>query len=389
MSISMFIWIVIGLFVVRCGWKSLRVVPPNMAGIVLFFGKPITHSYDGSTDPAAHQPGKVWVPWVPFKWSGFRPWELLLVPTKMFQLSYEISADNKVFSADHQLMHPQATLYLRFPYKESEAMAKIIAAGVPLTEEKLTIWAEDIIIPALRQAMAVHKCDDILTRTKLGEINDQVRKILHDKDGVFNRVGLLGRKPDEEDPGTGEVNLLVEEILPTQEMQDAMAAPLIAKKRAEAAASVSDQKAIEVGGPMDRMMHKWVKAEAKRLGKSIAETVELTKQDGTYQKAAQTYKDLLLADGGNLNVGRFEIGSPDNGPLPSNLTYLSVGGGGGAGVLIGGKSGRGGGQRNQRGGGQGQGGGGQSGGGGGKFSSLADDELDEEFDDAIRKIKGK
>jgi len=84
-------------------------------------------------------------------------------------------------------------------------------------------------------------------------------------------------------------------------------------------------------------MDQWVRVNAKKMGKKLKDALVDLKADGSYDRQYRTYKDLILAGGGNLNVDRIEVGAPDGTQLSGNLgpigalTALFGGRGGGRG----------------------------------------------------------
>ena len=88
---------------------------------------------------------------------------------------------------------------------------------------------------------------------------------------------------------------------------------------------------------IDTAMDQWVRVNAKKMGKKLKDALVDLKADGSYDRQYRTYKDLILAGGGNLNVDRIEVGAPDGTQLSGNLgpigalTALFGGRGGGRG----------------------------------------------------------
>ena len=152
-----------------------------------------------------------------------------------------------------------------------------------------------------------------------------------------------------------------------------------AEREADAAEAIAKKEGIIAGGPLNVLMDQWLKTEAQNRNipleadgsfnrEKFAELVAELKKDGNYASQSRIFKELILADAGNLQILRNELGSPDGSPLPSSLQYLSMGGGGGMGVMFPG----------QRRGGQGRGS--TKGGGQQRKDELDDTDDDEEKD---------
>jgi len=86
---------------------------------------------------------------------------------------------------------------------------------------------------------------------------------------------------------------------------------------------------------IDRRMTEWVAAQ-KKDGEGLADTVARLKEDGSYRLQYETYKQLMLSNRGAYR--RHDYAGPDGKTL-TNLQYVGGDGGGGFGVLGGGKKG--------------------------------------------------
>jgi len=165
-----------------------------------------------------------------------------------------------------------------------------------------------------------------------------------------------------------ENSIVVEDVGYDPEYQAALKAEKQAKLVAKATA-------VEAGSPIDQLMDQWIKDKATKLGITVLQATKDSHADRTWDAQITLYKDLILANSGNLTVFRNEVGSPNGGPLPAGLTYLSVGGtGGGAGVFVGGN--RGGNRGGGRSGGRGDHGGGRNNDREGGFGGGSDNPVD-------------
>jgi hypothetical protein len=243
---------------------------------------------------------------------------------------------------------------MRFPYDDVTAIVNIIKSSVPTTKEGLKDWMQEEVIRVNRQVMSVEGYKVAIGGSLGDVITKKANELFSNSDGLLVRSGVYGTNVRDTTPGKGEVYLKVEQVLLTPSLQKKLELVESAKLEATAAESVAIQKAATVGKPIDLMMDRWIKAEAKRHGKSVEGVVKILKEDGTYQKQVQLYKDLLLADEDQLEVQRIEIGGPDGTPINAELSGLAA---------VAALFGRGGGKNF---GGRGNSGKGSSGGGGGK-----------------------
>ena len=294
---------------------SIKVVGPDEVVILLFLGKP-----EGSF----HKSGGIFVPWVPFEWNGHPLWELVRIPTKMFEISYKGSEEHKIWSKDNQLLMVETSVYARFPYDDAPALNKMVQSSVPTTKDELKDWMEQEVIRVVRQVMSKRGYKIAIEGSDSDAITDEANKLFERPDGLLVRSGVFGTKVDDKTPGKGEVSLKIEQVLLTEALQKKLELVEAAKLEATAAESVAKKKAVEVGKPIELMMARWIATEAKRHGKSVEKTVELLKKDGTYQRQVLLYKDLLLADEDQLEVTRYEIGAPDGTPISGELPGLAA-----------------------------------------------------------------
>lgn len=349
-SVGIFYAMVRGLYLYWLLYLSVQTLGPREVGIRLHRGAP---------EPRLYVEGSVQVPWCPINIGGRPLYELGRIPTILLKLKYEGTAE-KMYSLDRQLLDPEFTVYVRFPYLHIESLIRLIKAGVPLTESELKEWMEDIIFPALRKVLGRRNHEDVITSDENATVNKdtinrEVNDILRDPDGILMSTGLFGVDADDDTLGFGQVYLELEEVILTDELQKkhqsvgtvkldtkiAQQEVLIAKERAKGDEAMA-------GDPLLIAMQKWVKSH-KKPKESLAEATERLVASGEYARHETLVNSQLLARNGNLQVERSELGSPDGSPLPQSLQYLSVGGGGGAGVMFRGKGKK---RNNSKGGGQ-------------------------------------
>lgn len=311
------------------GWlvASVDYVKADEVGMLRFFGW---------IWPKVFRPGIMLVPWV---WGI----DLVRIPTKLFRLSYEGRADHKIYTKDYQLALPEVTFYVRFPYNKEEvsSLINMIRSGVPLEEKELAKWAEDILMPALRQVFSKRPYMKLVGNVDLTILNAQVNDALRVENSILRTCGVMGTDHTDTTPGTGQAFVEVELVSLTDELQKALQAPAVAEQLAKAAEATKRQTSQLVVGPLHEAMDDWVLSQVPEDGsKTFAQVMAELITSGEYARHEVVAKDLILANGGNLSVNKIELGGPGGQQLPGSLQYISVGGGGGAGVLIGGKGSR-------------------------------------------------
>jgi regulator of protease activity HflC (stomatin/prohibitin superfamily) len=311
---------------------SIRFVGPAQVGVMLYCGKPTT----------VHQSGPVIVPWVPFRFSGLRVWELMRLDKGLIPFNYEGKKDSpkseQVWSKDHQQLFLEISGFVRIPYNEPASLVQMIEANVPRDPVKLVEWLREEVVAGIRNIMSKYNMEYAIAEPNLDLINTEAQKFFLRPGGLFERSRICGGDPTNFDPGTGEVVLRIDQVLPTEEVRKSMGRPAVARYDAEAAKSLAEVVATQSGGPINILMDKWIKELASKLGISVADATQQAHRNGSWDAQLRLYKDLILANSDNLAVVRNEIGSPDGGPLPAGLQYISVGnGGGGLGIMANGR----------------------------------------------------
>ncbi len=323
-----FIFIVLLIGIIFWVVNSYKVVGPAQVGVKLYFGKPVE----------VRQSGRVFLPWIPFKFSGLRPWELMRIPKKMYCLVYNGGEDRMAMTEDKQMLRYEVTAYIRFPYADSESMIKVVENGVPLTDKGLKDWAETVILAFVRDVIAEYGYEECLGKDQLEIMNKAVNdKFGKDDKSLFCSTGVCGVNPADPTAGSGEVRIKIEKISPSLELQRKLESVETAGLDAKAAENLAKVVAIQSGGPINLLMDQWIKAMAKRLGYTVEETTKKAHENGTWNQQLRLYKDMILANSDDLTVIRNELGSPDGGPLPASLQYIAVNGGGGVGVMANGR----------------------------------------------------
>ena len=297
---------------------SGKVIPPNMVGIRLHRGKP---------EERVYQPGWAFVPYIPIQWNGYHWQDMVLIPTRIFKLTYEGKEDHKLRSQDRQLLFLQFTMYLQFPYDCAKYLIDMIRTGVPFgSEAKLTEWVEDKIVPILLQVLKRRGYRKAISEDEMNAINDEVNAILKQEGSVLRLAGIYGEDPKVKEPGTGFADLEVEQILCTPELEAAMAAPAVADEMALAArsnaANAAEKTGSQVLGIVARMHGMTLKALERDLRKN-PKKAGLSVNDGGYAESfawaqPQTTRNLA-GDQGELsyNEDRIDISSGGKGIDPN------------------------------------------------------------------------
>lgn len=313
-------------------YLSIKVVAKNEVAIVLFFGEP--------QEDQVYPSGVVFIPWIPIKWDGHYPWDLARIPTRQLPFNFRRvgrEEEQRIWSKDRQALLVDISGYVRFPYIEPESLCLMIKSGVPLEEKVLQEWMQDEVVSGLRDILAAYDHKQAIARSNLDAVRAAAQEFFLRATGLFAKSGICGNDAENFELGTGEVIIRVDTISPTKVLSDAMEAPVVAEYLADAAKKTAEVEKTLAGDPIRLAMADWVEGQRGK-GESAADAKTRLIASGAYAKHELIVKDIILARSGNLQVARTELGSPDGTPLPSSLTYLSVGGGGGAGILFGGKS---------------------------------------------------
>lgn len=306
-------------------YLSIDTIGPNQRGVMLRLGEPISRN---SPDKKPYQSGPVFVPWFPLLIGGRKLYEIVKIPTDMLPLGFEFGQGEgaaKVWSSDHQRLLVEATLFTTLPYNDETYLIKMIEAGVPLEDGPLTKWIEDKVLPALRQVISVMPYKEAITRLNLAKINTDVNTILRDKKSMLVICGLFGKDPNDDKPGTGQAFMEIEDVVLTDKLQEKLESVETAKLDVLVADETAKVKQKTVGGPIDLMMEKWLEKQWTAMRKlkgddfTLAETIAMLVENGSYDKQRATYKDLILADSDDLTVDRIEVGSPDGSPIEGDL----------------------------------------------------------------------
>lgn len=304
---------------------SIKFVGWKQVGVLIHCGKPTT----------VHQSGAMILPWVPFKFSGLRVFELMRLPKKRFCLVYQ---NVEVMSEDKQVLLVDVTAYIRIPFRHAPSIIKLVENDVPMTDQGLKDWSETEILSFVRDVLAEHGYKYCLGRDQLEALNAAVKEHFGVDRGLFFDTGLCGVDPADTTEGSGEITIKIERILPTPELQKKLEKVETAVLDVGAAKSLAEVVAIQSGGPINLLMDQWITALAAKLEITVADATQQAHRNGSWDAQLRLYKDLILANSDDLAVVRNEIGSPDGGPLPASIQYVSVGdGGGGVGVMTNGR----------------------------------------------------
>ena len=298
--------------------------------------------YWGSIEKHVYRSGIIIVPLFP----GI---ELVRIPKKLFRLSYE-DGDEQLYTCDRQVAHPKVTFYVEFPFNDDQvdALIRMIEKDVPLTEETLRDWAEDILMPAMLRAISLYDHNELVGNVDLTDISMEVNSFLHRDGSILRECGVMGRDYQDTASGTGRAYAEVESVSLDEELQEAMKAPVVAKYQAAKAKQTAIMNAEQIGGQILGIVARkhglTVQALEKDLRSNPKKAGQPTSEGGYKESFAyaedQTKRDRA-ADSGELTdirVGNTD-GSAMNGELPAFAAAALLLRGGGRGGP-GGKGGR-------------------------------------------------
>jgi DNA-binding transcriptional MerR regulator len=242
----------------------------------------------------------------------------------MFDVSYEGSEEHLIYSSDHQLLRVQASAYVRFPYNDAPALVKMVRASVPLKEEKLKEWMKEEVLRVVRQVMSKRGFKVAIEGSESDQITIEANTEFSKPNGLLVRSGVYGTNITNISEGEGEVLLKIGQILLSKPLQQQLEDVEGAKLESTAADSRAQVTAKQAGGPIDILMAKWIRKQAKDLGCSVKEAKEKAHANGSWDRQLVTYKDFILAGEDQLEVTRYEIGGPDGSPISGELPGLAA-----------------------------------------------------------------
>ncbi len=282
----------------------------------------------GSIKKKIYRSGLTWVP-------PFPGISLYRITTEPITFKFEGVESHSLRCKDRLLVFADIVGNIRFPYDEIDSLILMIKSKVPLDEAGLQNKVEEEVVSGMRGIVAKFSLEEALAKDNLEEIRKAAQTFLLRKTGYFAKAGICGNNGKNFTPGTGEVIVRIEQIRTTPGLEAALQKPAIAKLEAEAAKSTQERDAALIAGPFHVAMAEWVTAQlpadkSKSPEQVMAELVE----SGAYSAHATVVKDLMLANSGHLQVAKMEIGGPGGKSLPDSLQYLSLGGGGGAGLML-------------------------------------------------------
>ncbi|MCX6722852.1 MAG: hypothetical protein NT094_02155 [Candidatus Staskawiczbacteria bacterium] len=273
-------------------WLSGDKCPQNCRAMLLRVGKLVGDVI---------QPGWFFKPWIPFiKFGGTRIFGAMFFTTEAFKLTYETDDKHELRSSERQLLRVFFTVFLELPYNEADSLRKIVEKKVPLEELLLIPYFEDIIMPILwrvfikmgyQEAISLGKDEDALLA-----LNEKVSQQLRADGSILRALGVLGRDASDTTEGSGRVWLEFEKILGGKDLEDAIAAPAIAKELAVAARATAARKSEEVGGQVLGTVARQLGMTMEVLEKDLKKHPEKGRPGGDYYEAfafarAQTARD--------------------------------------------------------------------------------------------------
>lgn len=247
---------------------SIKIVGPAEMAVKVIFGMPISFCESGFR----------FVPYLP----GLKCY-LKRYPKKMYNFAYTehevismagIWPEKEGVSYGAQILLVNSVAYLNFP-RELEAeidtdtkthpLVKILRAGVPIDDEELKDWTEEVVVAALRVAFGKMTWRQAVE--DMEAINKQVATVFKKADGALIRAGFRPKG----------IGIVIEEIKLPPALKDALPQPDQARLALDAARNVAQTKAIQTVGTVIEMM-------AKSRSKTPDEIRELVEQDPEAQK---------------------------------------------------------------------------------------------------------
>ena len=350
-------------------WLSVKRIAGNLVAFRLFVGDPEPR---GNSEPKIYTSGPAFVPYVPFvKFDGHPVWEMVYFLTDMIPLTYE-SGDEEFVSKDFQVVKIQGTFFVRPPYKDPKFLLLSYRSNVPISSNSSAIssktspegkelrqsllkWLEDVLQSIMFNVFSERNYEDMIGMKNFTEISEAINKLTHEEGGVLHKSGLLGEDTSETEPGTGEVYLKIEKITFSKNLTDALEAPALQKKLAQAAKQSAIKNAEEIGGQVLGVvarlhgmtvedLEKDLKVNPKKAGQPVAE--------GGYKESFAFAQDQTKRDrAGNAGeLTDIRIGNSDGSSMSGELPAFAA-----AALLLRGGAGRGGGKQGKRGGSNNQG----------------------------------
>ncbi len=253
--------------------KSIRIIGPTEMAVFVWLGVPVGFRDSGPRI-------------VPLFFA-----KIIRYPKKMYNLDFmarEVITKSGIYGEKEyggQVLRVDATVYLNFPReqdieryprdKDTHPLIKILRSDVPVKEEELKDWIEEVVLSTLRAAFGQITWREAVQ--DIEKINRWAEESFKKEGGTLVEVGFR-------EPG---IKLVISEIHLPHALQKAM--PEVDKQRLqmEAAPFKASQRSIEAIGSVVRMI-------AESRGKTIEEIQETIKTDPELQKEfLNLSKDLI------------------------------------------------------------------------------------------------
>ncbi|PJC28960.1 hypothetical protein CO010_00950 [Candidatus Shapirobacteria bacterium CG_4_8_14_3_um_filter_39_11] len=299
---------------------SIKILRGDELGLLLFFGEPSSVKEEG---------GPQFVPFLIAK--------LIRYPKKMYSFLYlakeviskagkyapkpkkeifeegkhedEEKEEEKEYGA--QVLKVTSAVYLNFPREkeklrdkeagkvlldekggereeETHPLIKIFRAGVPIKDEDLKNWTEDIVVGAVRAYIGTITWRE--AAAGLQKVSEEVEKLFKAEGRPLYEAGFR-------DPG---IKLVITEIALPQKLQEVL--PLVDKERleSEAAPFEAKQQAEETGGAVMEMFCTLTGMKRKKIEKELEEKPEefVTKYQKIWEKSWDIIHRRMGIDGG-------------------------------------------------------------------------------------------
>lgn len=217
---------------------SIKIVGPAEMGVLVILGVPVTFVDSG-------------IRLIPFFFACY----IVLYPRKLYNLNY---IARKIISKEAEYPSPEeepdpkerrkygaqvlavdSVAYIRFP--QDDDLIEILKSRIPTREKDLLNWTEESVVGSIRATLG---------GLTWKEATENIR-------GIRKKADELFRGPDSPLRMAGfnkeDLKLAIEEILPPEELTEALPTVDIERLQAEAALFEAEQRAEETGGALIQM----------------------------------------------------------------------------------------------------------------------------------------
>ncbi len=288
----LFSWLFLGVALLLIV-KSIKVIGPKEMAVSVRIGKPIGFLDSG------------------INFVLVLIYSLAIFPKKLFNFDYlakEIITKADVYKGVKygvQVITVDSVAYIRLP--RNKRLIKILESNIPIDDEGLKIWTEDIILSAIRVVLGQKTWKECTENVK--KLNTEVEKVLRKPDGAFLKAGF-----NEDD-----VSLVIKEIKLSKDLANALLAPERERLMKDAADFEAQSQARKWVGMIFHTM-------ALSEGRPIEEIQERVRGDENLQKKILDYafsinSDLEMAD--RDAIFKFVKDGKDGGGISGNIALFA------------------------------------------------------------------